>query len=460
MKTQSIDYLQAPNNQKLDHIPGSYGLPLIGHSLGMMNNMLDFLISSHKKYGPVSKTKLGVLRQLLVLGPDLNQQILLDRDRNYSNQMGYDFSMAPFFGGALMLRDFDEHRMHRRIMQSAFKTETLRSYVDIINPMLAAGIEPWARADHFLFYPHIKQVLLRIAAHIFIGVKNPGSELEKMNTAFLDTVDGLRHLFRVNLPGFTFHRGLKGREYLHSVFRSMLADKRNSSDNDMFSLFAHETDSDGKLFSDDDVIMHIHFLMMAAHDTTTSALSNCVAALVSYPEWQQRLRDEARELNKEFLDYDDLSSRPELEMFMFEVLRLHGPVPMSMRRTIRDVEIGDYDVPANTVLAIAPAFTHYMEEWWDNASSFDPHRFSPARAEHKRHSFNYIPFGGGAHKCIGLHFAMLQIKCFLHQFLLRYEARLPEGYVMPIAFQDVPFPHPKDLLPLRLTGISKQRMAA
>ena len=447
-------YKQASDNRKLAHIPGNYGLPIFGRSLETLRDLLGFLIRQHAQYGPVSRMQMGLQRQVLVLGPDLNQKVLLDKERNYSNQMGYEFAMGPFFGGGLMLRDFGEHRMHRRIMQTAFKTDTLKSYIPIINPMMSESIANWHQQSDFHFYPAIKETLLRIAADIFIGVKNPGQELEKMNEAFLDTVDGLRHLIRLDLPGLTYHKGIKGRNYLHGVFRQMLPEKRTAEGSDMFSFFAKERDENGELFSDDDVVRHIHFLMMAAHDTTTSALSNCVAALVSHPEWQQRLRKEALALGKPTLDYDDLDQQQDLELFMFEVLRLHGPVPMSMRRTLNEVELGGYRLPPHTVIAIAPAFTHYMEDWWDNAYKFDPERFGPERAEHKRHSFNYIPFGGGAHKCIGLHFAMMQIKCFLHQFVLRYDAKLPEDYKLPIVFQDVPFPHPKDQLPLRLTPLN------
>ena len=58
------------------------------------------------------------------------------------------------------------------------------------------------------------------------------------------------------------------------------------------------------------------------------------------------------------------------------------------------------------MIMLSPPFTHRMEEWWSNPLEFDPMRFSPERAEHKRHGFSYVPFGGGAHKCIGMHFAL------------------------------------------------------
>lgn len=449
-----LDYKSKRNNMDLEHIPGNYGLPIFGCSFRAVSNFLDFLKTQYDNYGEISRTSLGGQRGVVALGPDMNKIILLDTERNFSSEMGYKDNMSPFFGGGLMLRDFDEHRMHRRIMQTAFKFETLKGYVDVINAKFSEHIDDWQGRESFLFYPNLKELLLEIAAHIFIGVRKPGHELRDMNRAFLNTIEGMSTPVPYPIPFGAYSRGLSGRRYLYRFFLGMLDDKRNSKENDMFSLFAQETDENGELFTDDDVVKHIIFLMMAAHDTTSSAISNSVAALVTYPEWQQRLREEVRAYDKAQLAYEDIEKLEQMDMFVHEVLRLHGPVPMSNRRTVRKVKLGHYNIPPHTLIYITPTFTHYMDAWWDKPFKFDPERFSPQRAEHKRHSFNFIPFGGGAHKCIGMHFAMMQIKLFLHQFLLRNEFSLPADYKMPIAFRDLPFPHPKDKLPLILKSIA------
>lgn len=443
-------YKAAPDNEVLEHLPGDYGLPLIGHSLHASTNLLGFLVTNADKYGLLFRTQLGRQRSVVALGADINQQVLLDREQDFSSQKGYEYSMSPFFGGGLMLRDFDEHRMHRRIMQTAFKVDALKSYVDIMNEKLAEHLASWQKQDNFIFYDSIKPALLEVAAEIFLGVGKEDPILPDLNRAFLDAVSGMSSLVHVNLPGFRYHTGIKGRQYLHNYFHKLLPKKRKCKPEDMFAYFAQELDENGKQFEDKDVVEHIHFLTMAAHDTTTSALSNCVAALVTYPEWQQKLRKESKALGKAILDYDDLDKLESMQLFMYEVLRLHGPVPLSLRRTTKDVRMGDHNVPAHTVISVAPCFTHHMSEWWDEPRKFDPERFNEKRSEQKRHSFSYIPFGGGAHKCIGMHFAMMQIRCFLHQLLLRYEIELPANYKMPIQFEDVPFPHPKDGLPLIL----------
>jgi cytochrome P450 len=171
------------------------------------------------------------------------------------------------------------------------------------------------------------------------------------------------------------------------------------------------------------------------------------------PQWQETLREECRALDKPYLEYEDLHSLPNLDNALMESLRLYPSVSMMARRTIRDSEIGGYFVPANTVLIMPPAFNHRMEAWWDDPLKFDPDRFGPQRQEHKRHSFSFVPFGGGIHKCIGMHFAQMNAKCFMYQFLSRYRFETPQGYQPKM--QTVPMPRPADLLPLRLSRLAQ-----
>ena len=84
----------------------------------------------------------------------------------------------------------------------------------------------------------------------------------------------------------------------------------------------------------------------------------------------------------------------------------------------------------------------YAGVYWTNPDKFDPERWSPERAEYKKHFFQYVPFGGGAHKCLGLNFADIRVKIFLFHFLREYSVSITPGYTMPV--QAVPISTPKD----------------
>jgi cytochrome P450 len=125
-----------------------------------------------------------------------------------------------------------------------------------------------------------------------------------------------------------------------------------------------------------------------------------------------------------------------------------------MRRTVREVQLGPYALPKNLSVGLVSLITHYLPDWWTEPTRFDPSRFSPERAEHKQHPALYIPFGGGAHMCLGVHLASMQTKAFLYQFLRHYEVALRRKG--STRFQVVPIPHPIGGLPVRLSEVASR----
>jgi cytochrome P450 len=191
--------------------------------------------------------------------------------------------------------------------------------------------------------------------------------------------------------------------------------------------------------------------MMAAHDTTTSTLTSMLYELGRHPAWQDRLRDECRSFAEDALSHDQLVQLSTADLLLQETLRRYPPLSTIPRVSERAFEFGGYEIPANTMVVTYPIHTHHMPEHWTDPMRFDPERFAPGRAEHERHPYQFVPFGGGAHLCIGYRFAQLQIKAVLYQLVRRYRWSLPSGYEMPL--QQAPISKPRDGLPVRLEPI-------
>jgi hypothetical protein len=132
----------------------------------------------------------------------------------------------------------------------------------------------------------------------------------------------------------------------------------------MFSRLCHSQTETGERFSDDDVIDHMIFLMMAAHDTTTSTLTSMTYELARHPEWQERIRDEARALGKEWLAFEDLDQPVALGWAMRETLRRYPPLPVIPRVAGADFTFEDYRIEEGTMVVVSPIHTHHLPEWW------------------------------------------------------------------------------------------------
>ena len=355
-----------------------------------------------------------------------------------------------FRSRGLMLLDFDHHRMDRRALGIAFKPEPMRAYTQDMNRIFADQLKDW-RGD-MLFYPSIKQLTLDVAASSFLGIPL-GPEADKINKAFVDMVQASVGVVRAPIPFTQMGRGVAGRKYLIEYFGPQIEERRrNENRQDMFSQFCRSKREDGEYMSDGELIDHMNFLMMAAHDTITSSVTSMVWLLAKNPEWQEKLRAECLAIAPAGSDItDEQLGQFELTDYAFkESLRLIPPVPSIPRRAVKDFEFLGYHIAAGTAVSISPAFVHMMAEYWENPDIFDPMRFTPDKVK-ARHKYAWVPFGGGAHMCLGLHFAYMQVKIFMHHLLTSVRVEIADGYAPE--WQPWPIPKPKDGLKVRFVEL-------
>ena len=439
-------YLSRPDNQDLDHIDGTDGIPYFGESLKTIWGMEGVLKDHAAKWGNVSRIKILHQRGVLVLGADNYQKIYLDKDKNFSTEMGFEESLGQFYKGGILMKDFADHKFLRRLMQGAFKNAAMKNYVAMMNPVMADHIEKWDKIDNFEFFPAIKKALLEVGAKVFIGVQL-GEEANTINQAFLDINEGLIGQVRKEWPGTKYGKAKKAERYLYDYFSKEIDKRRGGDGVDMLSLMCRETDDEGNLFKKELIIPQASFLLFAAHDTTTSVLNHIMYYTAMNPQWQGKMRDECISLGKDQIDYEDLEKMDMVDRVFNESLRLRPSVAFFARRTINACEIEGVQVPADTMIFLSSVLNQRNPEFWTNPEMFDPDRFLPERAEHKNHSFAYHPFGGGAHKCIGMHFSTMLTKTFMHQLLMKYDYSLPANF--KTRFEWVPMPKPSKL-PIKL----------
>ena len=424
---------QPPVGSGLKPVLGDAGLPLLGHTVELFMDTPEFMLHLYRTHGPLFYAHSPVLPSVMALGPDAAQEIYSNRNKDFS-QEGWKPAIGPFFTRGLMLLDFEEHHYHRRIMQEAFTRSRLTRYVPQIDRVVSAVVaDDWVIDDgRFLLYPAMKELTLDIASMVFMG-HTPGTDrklVTKVNSAFTTTTRAGNAIVRVPVPPLTWWRGLRARQLLEDYFTARVAEaRRHRGGEDLLSVLCSTADEDGNMFTDTDIVNHMIFLMMAAHDTSTSTATTMVHHLAANPEWQDRCREESDRLGDDPLDIDALEKLETLDLVLNESIRLVTPVQWAMRRTVRDTALLGYYLPAGTNVIAYPGMNHRLEEFWTDPYTFDPGRFAEPRNEHKRHRYAYTPFGGGAHKCIGMIFGQLEVKTILHRLLRRYRFELPyPGY--------------------------------
>ena len=131
---ETIRKLPAKPNRRLGHLPGDYGLPVLGHTWGLLTDGPRLTERMVARYGPVFRSSALFQRSVGLVGPDAAQFVLLDQDRNFASQPAWNSLLGGLFDNGLLLRDLDDHRSHRRALQQAFKKPVLESCLLYTSP--------------------------------------------------------------------------------------------------------------------------------------------------------------------------------------------------------------------------------------------------------------------------------------------------------------------------------------
>ncbi|MDH6197119.1 cytochrome P450 [Mycobacterium frederiksbergense] len=443
-KWDQFVFAEPPAGSGLKPIMGDSGLPIISHMIEIFRNGPDYVLDLYYQHGPVYFSDSPALPAVLALGPDATQAVFSNRNKDFS-QRAWDPVIGPFFEGGLMLRDFDDHMFHRRIMQEAFTRSRLTGYVSHIDSVASTVLaKDWVANDpRFLFHPAVKELTLDIASQVFMG-HPAGTDRELLTTinhAFTTTTRAGNAIVRKPVPPLTWWRGIQARKTLEEYFAGRIGEKRRSESTDMFSVLCHTADEDGQTFTDDEIISHMIFVMMAAHDTSTSTMTTMAYHLAANPQWQDRCREESERIGDGPLDIEALEKLETYDLVINESLRMLTPLPFNFRQAVRDTDLLGYFIPAGTNVVTWPSINHMMPELWTDPKTFDPSRFAEPRSEHKQHRYAFAPFGGGAHKCIGMVFGQLEIKTVMHRLLRRYRLELTSpGYRPRYDYGGMPVP--------------------
>lgn len=171
-----------------------------------------------------------------------------------------------------------------------------------------------------------------------------------------------------------------------------------------------ETDSH-KAMSDLELVAQSIIFIFAGYESTSTSLSFLMYILATHPDIQQKLQEEidATFPNKAPPTYDAVTQMEYLDMVLNESLRLF-PVAGRIERTCKkDVEVNGVFIPKGTVVMVPSFVLHRDSAYWPEPEEFHPERFSKKNKD-SINPYIYLPFGTGPRNCIGMRFAMMNMK--------------------------------------------------
>jgi cytochrome P450 len=196
---------------------------------------------------------------------------------------------------------------------------------------------------------------------------------------------------------------------------------------DILSLLLAARDEDGQPMSDDELRDELVTLLVAGHETTATALSWAVRWILADADVEAKLRDElggAADLTPQ-----RIQALPYLDACAREALRLNPIIPIVGRITTRDLSLGGYELAKGTGIVCSIYLAQRRPDVFPDPTRFDPERFlegAPGRPSGGRRiaPYEFFPFGGGIRRCIGMAFALLEMKMVLARLFARTTMKL------------------------------------
>ncbi len=379
-----------------------------------------FLRELTQRYGNVVAFDLPWRSYVFVNDPALNKDIFVTQQHAFIKSLGTR-TMSLLLGDGLLTSEDPLHRQMRRIVQPAFHGERIAEYATIMERDATEFVQQLNPGGLIDAHAAMTELTLRIATETLFGSDESGSvqtvrgAIRLMMNEFPYMLVPLAALRR-RLPIPATLRFNRAREALDAIIYELIARRRRdgSERGDALSMLLAARDAEtGFRPSDEQIRDEIMTLFLAGHETTANALTWALVLLAEHADIDERTAAAASNGDSAYV-----------MRVLKEVLRLYPPAWIIGREPIRDVTLVDGTLIARgTTVFIAPLFLHRRSDLFANPDRFDPDRWLRADPP----PFAYMPFGGGARRCIGEEFAWSEAAIVLTALVKRYRFVLENG---------------------------------
>jgi cytochrome P450 len=398
--------------------------PAAGQLTRFDRDALGLISDLRQRYGGISRIKLGPYTVHLISDPAHVKYVLQDNAHNYVRGRFYR-NFTLFFGNGMLTTDGPDWRGRRQVSQPFFHRPVLKAKSPMITDRANALLAQWQEAADRGEAVDATDGLMRLAIDVF-GRMFLGTDLSRYSAELIPAVifamqavlrsGSVYHLLPRWIPT-RYQRTLrKHQRTLDGVMNEIVERcQRGEIDQDtVVGALLAAKDDDGNPWPRDKILAEMKTLFLAGHETSGCSMIWTLYAIARHPDVRRRLETELDSvLAGRTPTAADLPDLPYLRQVVDESLRLYPPDWSYPRDVVADDTIGGYHIPAGSSVILSSYVTHHDRELWENPEALDPERFCPhaaSKQDKQRPRYAYVPFGGGARKCIGFEAALLEIQ--------------------------------------------------
>ncbi|CAF1162862.1 unnamed protein product [Rotaria sordida] len=410
-----------------------------------------------KKYGRIFGYFEGHTPILIVSDPNILQDIFIKSFSNFHSRREYTFDEPHGKEGHLFTTQGLRWKRQRFVINPTFSSVKLKQMSPLINHSIDALMkkltEQYKLGEPFDIYAFLKRFTMDTIWSCGFGLdtdmqNNPNDPYLIQSQHAVDNIvrRWLRHYVplaqklitddpviwikkqaqelikkRVNL-GYTSRMDLLQLMLESASDQDFIEDR--SAPTDVTTDTEIEAPPLVRKITKHEIAGNIYLFMIAGYETTSTALAYACYVLATHPNEQIKLQEHIDfhfnpDTDNDMPSYETISKMEYLDMFIREVLRMYPIVPIAInRQCAEDFHISHVGtIPAGTIVGIDMYSVHFDSDLW---GPVDPNVFYPERFATKRHPLAWIPFGSGPRSCVGMRFALMEMKLVLIRLLKTY----------------------------------------
>ena len=373
----------------------------------------------------------------LLVDPDHIRQVLTVNAAKYVKGISYT-SLSHLLGHGLLTSDGELWQRQRALIKPAFGRQHTVEEIPLITQCgyrLVERLDSKAKSGEvFDLVPELMSFALDVVCRAAMGtdIDDLLPQIER------DTPEGehwiMRHMASVvrlppSVPTPANLRFQRVRTHMREVVEQVIEGHRRGvpDANTFLGRLLTARDDSGHAMDDKQLRDEVLTFLLAGHETAAAGAAWTIYELCQHPEWARVIVDE--------VDGSDLAGPglgeavPALKMTgraVDESMRLHPPAWAFTRTAVETDSFEDFDINEGSIVVISPFVNHRMPEFWPSPLRFDPNRFAEEHIR-ARPQLHYLPFGFGPHLCVGMHFAVIEMRIAIALLLSRYEIELVNG---------------------------------
>lgn len=410
--------------------------PLL-QTLQWVTSPLEFMETCAQCYGDIFTVRIGPVfaPQVLISNPQAIQAIFATDPKQLDS--GEEAGIkSPLVGQQSMLALAGEpHRRQRRILTPPFHGERMLAYGHLLRHITNQVTSRWTIGENFSVRSSMQRISFEVILKAVFGLED-GSRYEKIKELLIARLNPKRPLLEGMMfvfpslqrdlgpwsPWGSFMRQL---QQIDELIYAEIQERRlqpDSSRTDILSLMMSARDEAGESMTDVELRDELMTLLIAGHETTATSLAWAFYWIHHLPQVREKLLQELDILG-ENPDPSAILRLPYLNAVCQETLRIYPVAMLALNRVVKSpLQIMDYQFDAGIVLIPSIYLTHHREDLYPEPKQFKPERF----LERQFAPYEYLPFGGGNRRCIGMAFAQFEMKVVLATVLSHYQMELAD----------------------------------